>query len=114
MSKKRRIRSLPKRIAGVKVPKSVRRYAETPLGAALIAETFVLLGREALASPGVRRATAEVRDNLARTGQVIAQGLRDISQRNGAHENAEQESSPEDRRDMGYSAERHAETGPAY
>src|SRR5262249_12482372 len=80
---KRKIRSLPKRIAGVKIPKGLRRYADTPLGAALIAEAMVEFGKEALLSPPVRQAAAEVRNNVAKTGLAIAMGLQHAAQSAG-------------------------------
>jgi hypothetical protein len=72
---KKKYRSLPKRVMGVKVPKALRRYADTPLGSALIAETMVEFGKEALFSPPARRALAEIRSSMAKTTLGVAAAL---------------------------------------
>lgn len=81
MAKKNR--SLPKRIAGVKIPKSLRRYADTPLGAAIIAETMVEFGKEALLSPPARRALADIRASMAKTTLGIAGALQHAAENAG-------------------------------
>ena len=48
-------RSMPKRIAGVKVPKSLRRAADTELGAAIMAEVLVGAAGAALSTPAMRK-----------------------------------------------------------
>jgi hypothetical protein len=48
-------RTLPKRIAGVKIPKSLRRAADTHLGAAIMAEVVVGAAGAALASPAAQK-----------------------------------------------------------
>jgi hypothetical protein len=75
MAKRKRYRSLPKRIVGVKVPKALRRYADTPLGSALIAETMVEFGKEALFSPAAQRALGDIRASLAKTTLGVAAAL---------------------------------------
>lgn len=68
-------RSLPKRIAGVKIPKAIRRAADTPLGSALIAETMVEFGKEAVMSPPMRHALADLRTSFARAALGLAASL---------------------------------------
>jgi len=85
MAKKaKKLRSLPKRVAGVKIPKALRRYADTPLGSALIAEAMVECGKAAITSPAVRQAAEEIRQNVAKTGVALAIGLQEAA-RASAH-----------------------------
>lgn len=58
--KTKRYRSLPKRIGGVKIPKSVRRFADTPLGAELIGAALVALAGAAATSPAARRGRKQI------------------------------------------------------
>lgn len=57
---------LPKRIAGVKVPKEMRNFARSPLGAALIANVAVTTGRDLVTSPQLKTAFADVGSSLSR------------------------------------------------
>lgn len=71
-----RIRSsLPKRIAGVKIPKAIRHAADTPLGAAIIAEALVEFSREIVVSPPMRAAVADLRRNMSRAAAGLAGSL---------------------------------------
>jgi hypothetical protein len=75
MAKKRKMSGgLPKRIAGVKLPKTLRRAASTPLGSAIIAQAMVEAGKGAARNPRVREAFADLRSNLARAALNIAGG----------------------------------------
>lgn len=91
---KRRIRSLPKRVVGVKIPRGLRRAAETPLGAAIIAGAVLALGREAFASQTVQSGMVKLRRSVARAAlgagaamqqaaERADQGLRDAAAEEG-------------------------------
>ncbi len=75
----RPVNGLPKRIAGMRIPKSVRRAAGTPLGSALIAEFVVSFARDAAASQPVRRAAADLRAQFARAALGVAEGVQDAA-----------------------------------
>jgi len=75
MAKKRKVDSLPKRIAGAKIPKVLRRYADTPLGGAIIGVALVELGREALLSPQLSGVVGEVRQAAGKVGVALAGAL---------------------------------------
>jgi hypothetical protein len=84
MSKKKkasRPHSLPKRIVGVKVPKSVRRAADSPLGSALLAQAIIGVGKEAVSSPMVQRAVTDMRVTMARAAMGMAANMQDAAQR---------------------------------
>ena len=76
---KRKYRSLPSRIAGIKLPKKLRRYADTPLGGAVIAVTLVELGREALLSPALSGYVGELRQQLGKAGLALAGSLQHLA-----------------------------------
>jgi hypothetical protein len=67
--------STPKRIAGVKIPKSLRRAADTELGAAVIAQILVTSAAGALASPMMARVRRDAEDFAGK----VAHGLSDAS-----------------------------------
>ncbi|MDZ4761993.1 MAG: hypothetical protein SGJ21_13080 [Alphaproteobacteria bacterium] len=53
-------RSLPKHIAGVKIPKTLRRAADTELGAAVMAEVLIGAAGVALMSPAARKLRTQI------------------------------------------------------
>lgn len=82
MAKKRKLKSphvLPKRIAGVKVPKNLRNAARSPLGVAIIAEATVEIGKEALTSRQLREAIVDLRAALARTAIAAAYTFQNVA-----------------------------------
>jgi hypothetical protein len=79
MAKKRKYHSLPKRIAGIKLPKGLRRYADTPMGGAIIGVTLVELGREALLSPAMSGYVGELRQQFGKAGLALAGGLQHLA-----------------------------------
>src|SRR5688572_28001921 len=80
---KKRYRSLPKRIAGIKVPKGLRRYADTPLGSAIIAEALVEFGKDALGSPALRAMAGDIRHQVTKTSLGVAAALQHAADRAG-------------------------------
>lgn len=76
---KKTYRSLPKRIAGVKVPKALRRAADTELGAALIAEIVVAAGFKTLESQKVREAMADLRSAGAKTLLALTHAIQNAA-----------------------------------
>ncbi|MBC7770433.1 MAG: hypothetical protein H7124_16760 [Phycisphaerales bacterium] len=83
---KKKYRSLPKRIAGVKIPKALRRYADTPLGAAIIAETLVEFGKDALGSPAIRHIAGDVRRGVGKAALGFSAALQHAAHRAGGGE----------------------------
>ena len=83
MAKRKKLHSLPKRIAGVKIPKALRRTADTPVGGVLIGLTLFELGKDALLSPPIQHALGDIRASLARTALAVAGGLQHAAQSAG-------------------------------
>lgn len=77
MAKRRKQpRSLPKRILGVRVPKALRRAADTPLGSSIMAQLLISAGRAGLQSQavqGLRDNATLMLNNLASTVTQAAQ-----------------------------------------
>ena len=69
-------RSTPKRIAGVKIPKALRRAADTELGAALIAQVILGSAGAARTSPAARK----LRRRTQRVASEITAALGDSVQ----------------------------------
>jgi hypothetical protein len=77
-------RSAPKRIAGVKIPKALRRAAETELGAAIIALILVSGAGLTLTSPGA----AKLRKRTRKIAEKVASVLDDSANEVAARANA--------------------------
>ncbi len=69
MAKKRD--RFPKKIAGVKVPKRIRRFAETNVGGDLIAGVLLYSAHKAINSDAMRQAVAKVREQAARADLAL-------------------------------------------
>jgi uncharacterized membrane protein YadS len=77
-------RSMPKRIAGVKVPKALRRAGDTELGAAIMAEVLVGAAGIALMSPAAKKLRQDMQKfavfaahSLSETAQGAAASIKD-------------------------------------
>lgn len=68
--------SMPKRIAGIKVPKALRRVANTELGAAVLAQVMVGAAGAALASPEARK----LRQKAQKFAVLAAHALKDTAE----------------------------------
>jgi hypothetical protein len=69
-------RSAPKRIAGIKIPKQLRRAADTELGAAIIAQVLVGAAGTALMSPAAHK----LRRRASKFARYAAEKLGDVTE----------------------------------
>lgn len=86
MAKKSKGPKFPKRIAGVKVPKGARktgtsliRFAQTPIGSALVAEAIVASTVAVARNRQVQASAAEAGREATRFGAQIAQTAREAA-----------------------------------
>ena len=81
-------RSMPKRIAGVKIPKALRRAGDTELGAAIMADVLVGAGAIALMSPAAKKLRHDIQrfavlaaHSISETAQGAAASIKDAFDR---------------------------------
>lgn len=91
MSKGKKKAKLPKRIAGIKVPKALRKsggslagLVESPAGRKVLAESLmavagVLMGGKAAQEAGAGKAAARAGHGIAETGSGLGHVLRDVA-----------------------------------
>jgi hypothetical protein len=71
--------SMPKRIAGVKVPKALRRAADTELGAAIMAQVLVSGAGAALMSPAAQKLREQAQKFAVLAAQTLSETAQDAA-----------------------------------